>query len=76
MDVKKTQHFSENWETILYNIDFKPAKAVDPFAGNCDLVKYSPDTEWELYDIDVKKPEVNFRDGLNETLDWYKINQQ
>jgi hypothetical protein len=70
MDVKKTQHFSENWETILYNIDFKPAKAVDPFAGNCDLVKYSPDTEWELYDIDVKKPEVNYRDSLLNPIDY------
>ena len=22
------------------------------------------------------EPEVSFRDGLRETLDWYKVNQQ
>lgn len=70
MDLKKTQHFSENWETILYNINFKPVEAVDPFAGNCDLVKYSPDTKWELYDIDVKKPEVNYRDSLLNPINY------
>lgn len=70
MDLKKTQHFSENWETILYNIDFKPVEAVDPFAGNCDLVKYSPDTKWELYDIDVKKLEVNYRDSLLNPINY------
>lgn len=69
-DLNKTQHFSENWEIILHNINFNPEEAVDPFAGNCDLVKYSPDTKWELYDIDVKKPEVQYRDSLLNPIDY------
>ena len=63
-EIEKTQHFTSNFETILYNIDFHPAEAIDPFAGNCDLVSYSPNTNWELYDIDVKKPCVIQRDTL------------
>lgn len=69
-DIKKTQHFTENYKEILQGIDFYPQKAVDPFAGNCDLLKYSPNTKWELYDIDVKKPEVNYRDSLLNPIDY------
>ena len=69
-DLTRTQHFTENWNKILFNINFKPEKAVDPFAGNCDLVLYSPSTEWELYDIDVKRPEVVFNDSLLNPIDY------
>lgn len=57
-DLNKIQHFTENYKEILYNINFYPDKAVDPFVGNCDLIKYSPNTMWELYDIDVKNNNV------------------
>ena len=57
-DLNKIQHFTENYKEILYNINFFPKEAVDPFAGNCDLIKYSPNTMWELYDIDVKNNNV------------------
>ena len=53
-DLKKTQHFTENYKEILQGIDFYPQKTVDPFAGNRALFKYSPNTDWEFYDIDVK----------------------
>lgn len=69
-DLNKTQHFTENYKEILYNINFFPKEAVDPFAGNCDLVKYSPNTQWELYDIDVKKPEVIYNDSLLNPIDY------
>lgn len=69
-DLKKTQHFTENYKEILQGIDFYPQKAVDPFAGNCDLLKYSPNTNWELYDIDVKDPRVNYRDSLLNPIDY------
>lgn len=69
-DIEKTQHFSKNWEKLLYNINFKPANAVDPFAGNCDLVDYSPETSWELYDIDPKKENVQIRDSLLNPINY------
>ena len=69
-DLSKTQHFTENWNKILYNINFQPQEAVDPFAGNCDLVSYSPNTKWELYDIDIKKPEVVYNDSLLNPIDY------
>lgn len=69
-DIKKTQHFTENYKDILYNIDFHPAEAVDPFAGAKDLVAYSPDTKWELYDIDPRSPDVSRRDSLLDPIDY------
>ena len=69
-DLKKTQHFTENYKEILQGIDFYPQEAVDPFAGACDLTKYSPNTNWELYDIDVKDPRVNYRDSLLNPIDY------
>ena len=69
-DLKKTQHFTENYKEILQGIDFYPQEAVDPFAGACDLTKYSPNTKWELYDIDVKDPRVNYRDSLLNPIDY------
>ena len=39
-DLIKTQHFTSNYNVILNNIDFKPDNAIDPFAGDKDLVKY------------------------------------
>lgn len=69
-DIKKTQHFTENYKEILQGIDFYPQKAVDPFAGNCALFKYSPNTNWEFYDIDVKDPRVKYRDSLLNPIDY------
>ena len=69
-DIKKTQHFTTNYEEILQGINFYPQEAVDPFAGACDLIKYSPNTKWELYDIDVKDPRVNYRDSLLNPIDY------
>lgn len=69
-DIKKTQHFTENYKDILYNIDFHPAEAVDPFAGAKDLVAYSPGTKWELYDIDPKSPDILKRDSLLNPIDY------
>lgn len=69
-DIKRTQHFTENYRDILYNIDFHPAEAVDPFAGAKDLVAYSPGTKWELYDIDPKSPDVAMRDSLLDPIDY------
>jgi len=69
-DIKKTQHFTENYEEILQGINFYPQEAVDPFAGKCDLIKYSPNTIWELYDIDVKDPRVTYRDSLLNPIDY------
>lgn len=69
-DIKKTQHFTENYKDILFNINFFPNEAIDPFAGNCDLVKYSPNTKWELYDIDVKNDIVKYNDSLLNPIDY------
>ena len=44
-DLIKTQHFTKQYEKILKNIDFHPKEAVDPFAGECDLFNYSPETK-------------------------------
>ena len=70
-DLKDTQHFTTNYKDILYNINFFPKEAVDPFAGNCDLEKYSPKTKWEFYDIDVKKPQVKYNDSLLNPIDYH-----
>lgn len=69
-DIKKTQHFSENWETILFNINLQPTSACDPFAGACNLVEYAPDADWELYDIDIKDSRVIYRDTLLNPPDY------
>lgn len=69
-DLTKTQHFTENYEEILQGIDFYPKEAVDPFAGNCNLFEYSPNTNWEFYDIDVKDPRVKYRDSLLNPIDY------
>lgn len=69
-DIKKTQHFTENYKEILQGINFYPQEAVDPFAGKCDLIKYSPNTKWELYDIDVKDSRVTYRDSLLNPIDY------
>ena len=51
-DLIKTQHFTKQYDEILQNIDFFPEEAIDPFAGDCDLKNYSPNTKWIFYDIE------------------------
>ena len=68
-DLKKTQHFSTN-KDLLFGMNFNPIHAVDPFAGKCDLSNMFPYTMWELYDIDVKTPEVIYRDSLMNPIDY------
>src|SRR5574344_1452547 len=68
--LQNTQHFTTNYSDILYNINFKPESAIDPFAGNCDLVKYSENTKWELYDIDIKNESVVYNDSLLHPVDY------
>lgn len=69
LDVEKTQHFSKN-KDLLFNIKFNPANAVDPFAGDCDMQNYFPNTKWEFYDIDPKKSNVILRDSLLNPIDY------
>lgn len=69
-DLIKTQHFTSNYNIILKNIDFKPDEAIDPFAGDKDLVKYSPNTSWTLYDIDPKHSDIIYNDSLLNPIDY------
>lgn len=69
-DLIKTQHFTTNYNIILHNIDFKPDEAIDPFAGDKDLVKYSPNTNWILYDIDPRYNDIIKNDSLLNPPDY------
>ena len=69
-DLIKTQHFTSNYNVILNNIDFKPDNAIDPFAGDKDLVKYSPNTLWTLYDIDPRHSDIIYNDSLLNPIDY------
>lgn len=69
-DIAKTQHFTTNYDTILKNIKFFPDTAIDPFAGDCDLLKYSPHTSWSFYDIDPKSSKVIYNDSLMNPPDY------
>ena len=69
-DLIKTQHFTKQYERILKNIDFHPKEAIDPFAGNCDLFNYSPNTNWTFYDIEPKKENVIKNDSLLNPVDY------
>ena len=69
-DLIKTQHFTKQYEKILKNIDFHPKEAVDPFAGECDLFNYSPETKWTFYDIEPKKENVIKNDSLLNPIDY------
>lgn len=69
-DVEKTQHFTTEYKKILKNINFFPDKAIDPFAGNCDLRNYSPDTQWEFYDLVPTSAEVIQNDSLLNPIDY------
>lgn len=64
-DLIKTQHFTTQYEKILKNINFHPEEAIDPFAGNCDLKNYSPETKWVFYDLE---PKNNFTIKNNSLL--------
>ena len=48
----------KQYDKILQNINFFPEEAIDPFAGDCDLKNYSPNTKWTFYDIEPKKENV------------------
>ena len=69
-DLIKTQHFIKQYEKILKNIDFHPKEAIDPFAGECDLFNYSPETKWTFYDIEPKKENVIKNDSLLNPIDY------
>ena len=52
---KYGQYYTTNCDYILSNITIpKCAKLIEPFVGQGDLVKWSKQTAWELYDIDPK----------------------
>ena len=69
-DIIKTQHFTKQYERILKNIKFYPEKAIDPFAGECDLKNYSPNTNWTFYDIEPKNEYVLKNDSLLNPIDY------
>ena len=69
-DLIKTQHFTKQYDKILQNINFFPEEAIDPFAGDCDLKNYSPNTKWIFYDIEPKNKEVIKNDSLLNPVDY------
>lgn len=64
------QFMTTNYEYILKNM-FIPDKVkniIEPFAGNCDLIKFIKNIELyeiEYYDIEPKKDFITHRDTLN-----------
>lgn len=69
-DLTKTQHFTKQYSYILQGIDCYPAEAIDPFAGDCDLQNYSPNSKWTFYDIDPKNNSVIKNDSLLSPIDY------
>lgn len=69
-DLKKTQHFSSNYEKLLKNIEFFPEEAVDPFAGAKDLLQYSKETKWTFYDIEPTSEDIIKNDSLLNPIDY------
>lgn len=69
-DLKKTQHFSSNYEKLLKNIEFYPEEAIDPFAGAKDLLQYSKDTKWTFYDIEPIHEDIIKNDSLLNPPDY------
>jgi hypothetical protein len=63
------QFFTTNYQYILQNLHIPVyvENIIEPFAGNCDLLKFIPDTSnyiIECYDVDPKKSNVIERDTL------------
>jgi hypothetical protein len=60
------QFFTTNYKKILSgmyipeNID----TLIEPFAGNCDLLEFAKDYNWELYDIEPTNEKIVQRDTL------------
>jgi len=60
------QFFTTNYKKILSGM-YVPDEInviVEPFAGNCDLIGFAENYEWELYDIDPKNDETIYQDTL------------
>jgi hypothetical protein len=77
-DCKKSrlgQFFTTNYEYILQNF-FIPEQVhsiIEPFAGECDLLKFVKDTDKysiECYDIDPKKDHIVQKDTLSNPPDY------
>lgn len=57
-DLKKTQHYTTNYEKILAGLsdylDLSASHLIEPFVGNGDLLAIAPDVQWEKYDLEGK----------------------
>lgn len=57
-DLKKTQHYTTNYERILTGLsdylDLSVSQLIEPFVGNGDLLAVAPDSQWEKYDLEGK----------------------
>ena len=63
------QFFTTNYEYIFQNMEIFEGDIIEPFAGNCDLVKFI-NKDVELYDIDPVNELVNQRDTLLNPPDY------
>jgi hypothetical protein len=69
------QFFTTNYEYILQGLEIPETEKniIEPFAGNCDLLKFINDTDKyiiEIYDIDPKTENTVKRDTLSNPPDF------
>jgi len=72
---KLGQFYTTNYEYIFQNmyIPIEVKKIIEPFAGNCDLIKFIKNPEnykIELYDIDTNNNKIIKQDTLNNPPDY------
>ena len=72
---KLGQYYTTNYEYILQNmyIPEQVEKIIEPFAGNCDLIKFIKNPEnykIELYDIETINDKIIKQDTLNNPPDY------